>query len=159
MKMISILQSLQQGIVICDRLGRVSYMNDAYLDFMKITREEAYGKKLQDIRVNSLVPKVLNSRQAIEGIYKNDGFRSYFANIYPLIEEDELKGTISIITTMEQSKEQKKSLGKTLKERVAEFEKKEILDMILIYGDSVEAKKKIAGELDMSLASLYAKIQ
>lgn len=159
MKMISVLQSLQQGIVICDTQGRVVYINGAYASFAGISPEDVYGKKLKDVRVGSLVPKVLKTGKAIEGIYKYDGEQNYFANIYPIYEAGACKGTISIITTLEQSKAQKIARNKTLKERVREFERQEIQNMLLVHEDSLEGKKKAAKALGISLSTLYSKLE
>jgi len=48
--------------------------------------------------------------------------------------------------------------GKTLAEKVKEFEKSEIKKALNLFGDTVEGKKKAAKYLGISLASLYNKI-
>lgn len=121
MKAKSALQSLRQGIVICDAKGCVVYVNAAYAEFTGIRPEEIRGKRIRDVRVGSLVPKVLRTGEAIEGVYKSDGERSYFASVYPIYEAGEKKGTVSIVTTLEQSRARKRPGGGTLKERVREF--------------------------------------
>ena len=126
MKAKSALQSLRQGIVICDAKGCVVYVNAAYAEFTGIRPEEIRGKRIRDVRVGSLVPKVLRTGEAIEGVYKSDGERSYFASVYPIYEAGEKKGTVSIVTTLEQSRARKRPGGGTLKERVREFERQEI---------------------------------
>ena len=117
MKAKSALQSLRQGIVICDAKGCVVYVNAAYAEFTGIRPEEIRGKRIRDVRVGSLVPKVLHTGEAIEGVYKSDGERSYFASVYPIYEAGEKKGTVSIVTTLEQSRARKRPGGGTLKER------------------------------------------
>ena len=126
MKAKSALQSLRQGIVICDAKGCVVYVNAAYAEFTGIRPEKIRGKRIRDVRVGSLVPKVLRTGEAIEGVYKSDGERSYFASVYPIHEAGEKKGTVSIVTTLEQSRARKCPGGGTLKERVREFERQEI---------------------------------
>lgn len=117
MKAKSALQSLRQGIVICDAKGCVVYVNAAYAEFTGIRPEKIRGKRIRDVRVGSLVPKVLRTGEAIEGVYKSDGERSYFASVYPIYEAGEKKGTVSIVTTLEQSRARKRPGGGTLKER------------------------------------------
>lgn len=92
MKAKSALQSLRQGIVICDAKGCVIYVNAAYAEFTGIHPEKICGKRIRDVRVGSLVPKVLRTGEAIEGVYKSDGERSYFASVYPIYEAGEKKG-------------------------------------------------------------------
>lgn len=159
MKAKSALQSLRQGIVICDAKGCVVYVNAAYAEFTGIRPEEIRGKRIRDVRVGSLVPKVLRTGEAIEGVYKSDGERSYFASVYPIYEAGEKKGTVSIVTTLEQSRARKRPGGGTLKERVREFERQEIRWTLLLYDDNLEGKKQAAEALDISLSTLYSKME
>ena len=159
MKAKSALQSLRQGIVICDAKGCVVYVNTAYAEFTGIRPEEIRGKRIRDVRVGSLVPKVLRTGEAIEGVYKSDGERSYFASVYPIYEAGEKKGTVSIVTTLEQSRARKRLSGGTLKERVREFERQEIRRTLLLYDDNLEGKKQAAEALGISLSTLYSKME
>ena len=159
MKAKSALQSLRQGIVICDAEGCVVYVNAAYAEFTGIRPEKIRGKRIRDVRVGSLVPKVLRTGEAIEGVYKSDGERSYFASVYPIYEAGEKKGTVSIVTTLEQSRARKRPGGGTLKERVREFERQEIRRTLLLYDDNLEGKKQAAEALGISLSTLYSKME
>lgn len=159
MKAKSALQSLRQGIVICDAKGCVVYVNAAYAEFTGIRPEEIRGKRIRDVRVGSLVPKVLRTGEAIEGVYKSDGERSYFASVYPIYEAGEKKGTVSIVTTLEQSRARKRPGGGKLKERVREFERQEIRRTLLLYDDNLEGKKQAAEALGISLSTLYSKME
>ena len=159
MKAKSALQSLRQGIVICDAKGCVVYVNAAYAEFTGIRPEKIRGKRIRDVRVGSLVPKVLRTGEAIEGVYKSDGERSYFASVYPIYEAGEKKGTVSIVTTLEQSRARRRPSGGTLKERVREFERQEIQRTLLLYDDNLEGKKQAAEALGISLSTLYSKME
>ena len=159
MKAKSALQSLRQGIVICDAKGCVVYVNAAYAEFTGIRPEKIRGKRIRDVRVGSLVPKVLRTGEAIEGVYKSDGERSYFASVYPIYEAGEKKGTVSIVTTLEQSWARRRPDGGTLKERVREFERQEIRRTLLLYDDNLEGKKQAAEALGISLSTLYSKME
>lgn len=159
MKAKSALQSLRQGIVICDAKGCVVYVNAAYAEFTGIRPEEIRGKRIRDVRVGSLVPKVLRTGEAIEGVYKSDGERSYFASVCPIYEAGEKKGTVSIVTTLEQSRARRRPGGGTLKERVREFERQEIRRTLLLYDDNLEGKKQAAEALGISLSTLYSKME
>ena len=159
MKAKSALQSLRQGIVICDAKGCVVYVNAAYAEFTGIRPEKIRGKRIRDVSVGSLVPKVLRTGEAIEGVYKSDGERSYFASVYPIYEAGEKKGMVSIVTTLEQSRARKHPGGGTLKERVREFERQEIRRTLLLYDDNLEGKKQAAEALGISLSTLYSKME
>ena len=159
MKAKSALQSLRQGIVICDAKGCVVYVNAAYAEFTGIRPEKIRGKRIRDVRAGALVPKVLRTGEAIEGVYKSDGERSYFASVYPIYEAGEKKGTVSIVTTLEQSRARRRPDGGTLKERVREFERQEIRRTLLLYDDNLEGKKQAAEALGISLSTLYSKME
>ena len=92
-------------------------------------------------------------------MYKSDGERSYFASVYPIYEAGEKKGTVSIVTTLEQSRARKRPGGGTLKERVREFERQEIRRTLLLYDDNLEGKKQAAEALGISLSTLYSKME
>ena len=145
--------------MICDAKGCVVYVNAAYAEFTGIRPEEIRGKRIRDVRVGSLVPKVLRTGETIEGVYKSDGERSYFASVYPIYEAGEKKGTVSIVTTLEQSRARRRPGGGTLKERVREFERQEIRRTLLLYDDNLEGKKQAAEALGISLSTLYSKME
>ena len=69
-----------------------------------------------------------------------------------------MNGSISIVTSLDQSRSQADQLTGTLEERVREFERREIEHMMAVYGVDVAAKKRIAAELGISLATLYNKL-
>ena len=158
MKAKDVLQSLQQGLVICDRRGCVVYCNEAYSNFVEHTLKEMYGQPLKSFRPGALVPKVLQTKRAIEGVYRQENTQEYFANIYPIMENGYIQGTVSIITTMEQERLEEETRCLTLKERVNNFERQQIQKMLAVYGDTVEGKKRAAKELGISLSTLYEKL-
>ena len=81
------------------------------------------------------------------------------ASVYPIYEAGEKKGTVSIVTTLEQSRARKRPGGGTLKERVREFERQEIRRTLLLYDDNLEGKKQAAEALGISLSTLYSKME
>lgn len=56
-------------------------------------------------------------------------------------------------------KEKKYTGSFTLKERLNQYEREILREMLNLYGSSVEDKKRIANELNISLATLYRKIE
>lgn len=158
MKMKDILQSFQQGILVCDRQGCVVYANEAYCDFVEIPLLKMQGKPIKNFRPGTFVPRVLQSQKPVENLYRKEGGQEYFANIYPIVEKNQVIGTVSIITRMEGKRLEEECQALTLKERVERFEIQQIRDMISLYGDTVEGKKKAAKELGISLSTLYEKL-
>ena len=125
MKAKSALQSLRQGIVICDAKGCVVYVNAAYAEFTGIRPEKIRGKRIRDVRVGSLVPKVLRTGEAIEGVYKSDGERSYFASVYPIYEAGEIRRTLLLYDdNLEGKKQAAEALGISLSTLYSKMESK-----------------------------------
>lgn len=158
MNSLSALHAIKQGILICDRSSRIIYFNDAYAEYIGVDLEEAKGHKLVEYRTKARAPEVVKTGIPMEGILRQEGDYTYYASVYPIVEDNEIRGSISIVTSIEQSKKQIMQKKGTLQERVKAFEKKEIQCMMSIYGSDVSAKRKIAKELGISLATLYNKL-
>lgn len=153
----SIFKSIQQGLLICNKDGKIVYFNDAYANFLGKKLEDVVGKPIKQIRPGSIVPQVLKTGRKRENIYRVESEQEYYANVYPVLEDNIINGTISIVTTIDKEKLKAKQ-RKSLKDRVKEFEKKEIEDMLFLYGYDMEGKKLVANELGISLATLYNKL-
>lgn len=158
MKTVSAFHAIKQGILICDKLGRIVYFNAAYEEYIGVDLAEAKGRMITEYRKGALVPMVIRNGTPIENVLRKEHGQEYLACVYPIIEDDHVKGSISIVTSIVQSQNQIEQAGKTLAERVKEYEKREIEYMISVYGSSLESKRKIAKELDISLATLYNKL-
>ena len=158
MKTISALRAIKQGILICDRECRIYYFNKAYEDYIGVSLKEAQGRRLLDFRGGAKAPEVIETGIPIEGVYRKEHGKDYFASIYPIKEDSRIIGSISIVTSIELSKRQIEKHEGTLAERTRAFERNEIEFMMSVYGNSVDAKKRIADELGISLATLYNKL-
>lgn len=159
MKATSAFQAVKQGILICDREGRITYYNAAYEEYIGVSLKNSRGRRLTDYRPGAKVPEVIETGIPEEGVYREEHGQGYFASIYPIQEEEGIVGSISIVTSIELSKKQKEVHTGTLNERVRRFEGEEIRYMMSLYGSNVSSKKKIAEELGISLATLYNKLQ
>ena len=155
----NILQSIKQGILICGKQGQVVYCNTAYENFVGHTLDEMKGNPVTAYRRDAQVPRVLHTGKEIESIYRIENSQHYFASIYPVYENGEITGTISTITPIEIGLLQEETVGLTLREQTAIFQKRQIENMLNLYGSDLEGKKKAARELDISLASLYEKLK
>ena len=153
-----IFQSIHQGILICDSQSRIIYFNESYGDFISKTLPEVKGTPIQQLRPGSRIPDVIRSGIPAEYILRHEEEQSYFANIYPIMENGEVTGTISIVTTLDAAREAEEKDCRSLKERVRQFEQQQIAGLLAIYGDDTQGKQKVAEHLDISLATLYNKI-
>lgn len=159
MKANSIFHAIRHGILICNAQGCIVFFNHVYGEFIGYTLQEVRNRPVTDIRPGSRVPEVLKFRRPIENILRNENGQEYFASIYPLVENDTLQGTISLVTTIGQIEEHVSKDTRTLYERTQELEKKEILRTVALYGNTLEGKKMAAKTLGISLASLYNKLK
>lgn len=153
----SIFKSIQQGLLICNKEGKIVYFNDSYGEFIGKSLAETVGTPIKNLRPGSIIFSVLKNGKMRENVFRVEGNQEYFVNVYPIIDNDEMSGTVSIVTRIDKEKLKTKS-KKTLQERVKEFEKKEIEEMLFLYGYDMEGKNKVANELGISLATLYNKL-
>lgn len=159
MRMNTALDSLSQGVLICDRNGRILYFNEAYGEYIGQKLEDSKGQPITIFRKHAQAPEVIRSGQPIEGVVRREGNQEYFASIYPIMEGEMLFGTISIVTTVAQHKLKTSHSNLTLEERVRRFEREEIKAEIALYGEDVEGKRAAAKALGISLATLYNKLK
>ena len=153
MQVHSVLESLQQGILICDQHSRIVFFNQVYSDFIGVPLETAKGHKITDYRKSAIAPEVIWSGIPVEGMVRREGTQEYFASVYPIC------GSISIVTSLVQFEKRESEAHMTLEERVRRFERQEIQNTLLLYGRDMEGKQKAAKELGISLATLYNKIK
>ena len=153
MQVHSVLESLQQGILICDQHSRIVFFNQVYSDFIGVPLETAKGHKITDYRKSAIAPEVIWSGIPVEGMVRREGTQEYFASVY------QIRGSISIVTSLVQFEKRESEAHMTLEERVRRFERQEIKNTLLLYGRDMEGKQKAAKELGISLATLYNKIK
>ena len=162
MKSVSMLRAIKQGILICDKNSRIYYYNQAYEDYIGVSLSVASGRRITDFREGAKAPEVIRTGRPVEGLLRREHGQEYFVSIYPISEDDRVIGSISIVTSLELAKKQTQKPQEehegTLAERTRRFEKKEIEYMMSVYGSDVAAKKKIAAQLGISLATLYNKL-
>ncbi len=159
MKANSIFNAIRHGILICNAESHIVFFNRVYGEFIGHSLQDVRYLPITDIRPGSRVPEVLKFRRPIENTLRNENGQEYFASIYPLIENDTVQGTISLVTTIGQIEEHVSNDTRTLYERTCEFERQEILRTVALYGNTLEGKKKAAKALGISLASLYNKLK
>ena len=54
MQVHSVLESLQQGILICDQHSRIVFFNQVYSDFIGVPLETAKGHKITEYRKSAI---------------------------------------------------------------------------------------------------------
>ena len=112
-----VIDSVEQGILICDADGRIEYFNDSYGSFIGKTLDEAKGLPLTDLRPGAAAPKVLETGEAIRSIYRKENGTEYFADIYPVKADGAVTGTVSVVTYLDKANYVRDQLNELQKER------------------------------------------
>ncbi len=147
MKTDSIFNAIKHGILICNAQGCIVFFNHIYGEFIGHSLRKVKNLPITDIRPGSHIPEVLKFKRPVENILRNENGQEYFASIYPIIENDIVYGTISLVTTIGQIEEHVSKDVRSLYERTCEFEKQEILRTVAMYGNTLEGKKRLQKHL------------
>lgn len=101
----SVLDALNEGITIIDTDGRLVFGNRAYRAFLKkeLGRDfdSVEGYMLRDLRPGARLPDVLKTGKAMTHIPRREIEDFYFTNMYPIYQNGQLIGGISVVTFME----------------------------------------------------------
>ncbi len=116
-KMENILNAVKEGILIVDKEEKITFINDAYAEFIEHTLEEVKGKPLKEIRPGAMLPEVMKRGKIQEQMHRVENGKEYFANMYPIRENGEVVGGISTVTFLENAR--------FLAEKIGELNEKE----------------------------------
>lgn len=112
----AIFDAMNEGIMIIDRACRVVFANQAYLDFIGKSEEEVMGRDLENIRPSAKLPEVVKSGQKLVRMARSEGSingdQVYFANMYPIVEDGQVQGGISVVIFLDDAYDVKKALEK-----------------------------------------------
>ena len=101
----SVLDALNEGITIIDTEGRLVFGNRAYREFLskELGRhfDSVEGYMLRDLRPGARLPEVLKTGKPLLHIPRKEIEDFYFTNMYPIHQDGELIGGISVVTFME----------------------------------------------------------
>lgn len=97
----SIHDAMQQGILICDNKARILYFNESYSRFIGVSLSSVKGKPLTELRPNAVAPEVLRTGVPVRSLLRVEHGEEYFADVYPIVEEGKIVGTVSMVTTLE----------------------------------------------------------
>ena len=93
-----IMNSVEQGILVCDEEGRIEFFNDSYGEFVGRRLEEVKGMYLTELRPGAVAPSVLKTGEPIRSMHRRENDKDYFADIYPIKVNGNNVGTVSIVT-------------------------------------------------------------
>ena len=103
-KIETILNAVKEGILIVDKEEKISFINEAYAEFIEQSLEEVKGKPIREIRPGARLPEVMHSGEMQEQIHRVENGKEYFANMYPIRKNGVIVGGISTVTFLENAK-------------------------------------------------------
>lgn len=162
MKANEVLNALEEGILVVNEKGLIIYCNQAYSRLVSKTLDQLKGVHISQVRPGAKITEVIASGKRLDRIYREEDCVEYYANIYPIYENDRIAGGVSVVTPMHSQSRPLLSVNfqqHTLAELTAAHEKAVIREVIDRCGDSVEGKKQAARQLGISLATLYNKLK
>lgn len=95
------LDALHEGITIINREGVIVFVNRAYRRFLSEELGEIgeiVGRKLRDIRPGAQLTHVMEQGIPAQHVTRQESQDIYFVNMYPILEETEVLGGISVVT-------------------------------------------------------------
>ncbi len=87
-----LMESISDGILICDSELVVHKVNQAYTRLTGVFADEIEGRVVTEIRKGATIPKAVHSGQIMKNIYRKEGDREYFVDLYPIKVNDEVVG-------------------------------------------------------------------
>ena len=106
--------AMREGITIIDTEGRIVFGNRAYLEFLRRDLGSdpgpIEGRRLRELRPGARLPDVLAAGKPILHVTRQEIKDFYFVNMYPIYEEGELVGGISVVTFLEDAYQAKEEL-------------------------------------------------
>ncbi len=95
----AIFQPMQEGILVIDTAARIVFANQAYLDFLGMNWEDIRDRLLREIRPGARLPEVLvTGRPILHAPRMEKQDEIYFVNMYPIKEDGEVVGGLSVVT-------------------------------------------------------------
>ena len=126
MKANEVLNALEEGILVVNKNGMIIYCNQAYSRLVGKPLDQLKGIHISLVRPGAKITEVIASGKRLDRIYREEDGVEYFANIYPIYEQDKIVGGVSVVTPIHSQSRPLLSVNfqqHTLAELTAEHEK------------------------------------
>jgi PAS domain S-box-containing protein len=110
----SLLDQLNEGVLIADHNCMVRYVNPKYTAITGVRFDSIVGRHIRDVRPHALLPEVIEKNKSIEGVYRREGKVEYIVNISPLFINNNIVGGLSIVMDITKVKKMAKELDKSI---------------------------------------------
>jgi len=102
-EMTNIFDIMSEGILVIDAEARIIYGNRPYCEFLKMDICQIKGALLREIRPGAMLPNVLKTKKPILQAPRQEKEETYFVNMYPIIENENVVGGLSVVTFIRQA--------------------------------------------------------
>ncbi|WP_371373577.1 sigma-54 interaction domain-containing protein [Sporomusa aerivorans] len=92
-----ILDSIYDGLLICDADFVVRYINPEYTRITGVAYETIVGRELSEVRPGAILPQVIFSGVPLAGVYRREGETEYVVDMAPIMIDGQVAGGISIV--------------------------------------------------------------
>ena len=159
----AILNAVKEGILIIDKEERVVFANEAYLQFLETEGNLIEGTDLRSFRPNARLPQVVATGKEQRHIVRKErtSEQAYFVNMYPIFENGEIIGGISVIVFLDDAYDTKKVLEEyeryqqDVKDRIYEIQRrKNSFDEIIAVSPNSVAVKELAKRIAATEATV-----
>jgi PAS domain S-box-containing protein len=94
--LLSILDSINNGVMIIDDAFIVRYLNAEYTRITGVSRDEIIGRPLREVRPGARLPDVVRSGKPLSGVFRREGDIDYVVDLAPIVRDGKIKGGIGV---------------------------------------------------------------
>jgi PAS domain S-box-containing protein len=110
----TLLDQLNEGILIADHNCIVRYVNPRYTEITGVGSGEIVGRFIREVRPHALLPNVIEKNIPIKGVYRREGSVEYVVDISPLVINSKIVGGLSIVMDITTVKKMARELDKSI---------------------------------------------
>ncbi|MDF2501714.1 MAG: modulated sigma54 specific transcriptional regulator, Fis family [Anaerosporomusa subterranea] len=109
---LGILDSIYDGILVADKQNVVRYVNPEYTRITGVQYHEIIGKYLADVRPGAMLPQIIQSGIAMDGVYRREGDVEYVVDMAPIKINGLIVGGISVVKDITEVRRLTKEVSK-----------------------------------------------
>ncbi|MBI5580794.1 MAG: sigma 54-interacting transcriptional regulator [Deltaproteobacteria bacterium] len=94
--LLSILDSMNNGILIMDDAMIVRYINSEYTRITGVTHDKIIGGLLRDVRPGAILPDVVRTGKPLSGVFRREGDIAYVVDLAPITLDGRIRGGIGV---------------------------------------------------------------
>lgn len=94
---LSIMDSIYDGILVIDETTVVRYINPEYTRITGVSREQIIGRPLCDVRPKAMLPEVVRAGKPMAGVFRREGGIEYVVDMAPIIISGKIAGGVSVL--------------------------------------------------------------